>query len=332
MNSLPESPAEFPREPLAFYNLSLVSRRSIPAWLLSFALHTLLLVAMLFLLQQFSRGAADVENRTGGIVLVDAQSESTEYLSEGEVEQTSSESKQHQSPPPLPTDAELPPDLPGMAVNSTPITGVGDDFSDALSGADSMLDGPSSNRPTGGKITTEVFGVKGTGSRFVYVFDRSASMEGFEGRPLRAAKKQLLQSLESLGETHQFQIVFYNDQTKTFSPDPGPVHLVLASEKNKQKATRFVESIRGESGTNHMDALKTALLFGPDVVFLLTDAEGGFTASELSTVGSWNRSGAIINSIEFGVGSRGSSDRSLEQLSRLSGGQYIYKNVQTFRD
>ena len=156
-------------------------------------------------------------------------------------------------------------------------------------------------------------------------------MEDLGGRPLRAAKRQLLESLNSLGETHQFQIIFYNDQTKVFQPEPGQSLMTFADESSKKRARSFVASMGGKGGTDHLRALKLALSFAPDVVFLLTDAEGGFTSRELRDISSWNRSGAIINAIEFGVGGRG-VDRSLERVAIESTGQYIYKDVRSFRD
>jgi hypothetical protein len=61
----------------------------------------------------------------------------------------------------------------------------------------------------------------------------------------------------------------------------------------------------------------------------LTDAEGGFTKSQLREIGRMNRTGAIINAIEFGE-SRG-KDRSLESVAINSGGQYVFKNINTLR-
>lgn len=306
-------------------------RRTIPAWLLSFSLHVVLLFCLLLLLHRFSRGASQVENRAGGIVLVDVISETTEYLSEGEVAEASAAAQSEATPPPAPAE-DRPPDLPGLEVAPLAGDGVGQQLAEELSGADGLLEGMSSNRPIGGQVTTEVFGVKGTGSRFIYVFDRSASMEGYEGRPLRAAKQELLKSLESLGETHRFQIIFYNDQTRIFQPEGGAARLVEATDLMKEKGTRFVQSIRGDRGTNHMSALQLALSFGPDVIFLLTDAEGGFTKREMDMLARWNRAGTVINAIEFGVGRKSDSDRSLQQLARENGGQYTYKNVLSFRD
>ena len=306
--------------------------RKLPAWVLSFVLHACLFGVLLLMMVQVNNGAGEVENRTGGIVLIDQTSDTTEYLDAGDVSE-SAQNQPQSSPPPATVAEELPPDLPGFATGQSPLTGVGDDLTQSNSGAESLTFGNSSNRPFGGKVTTEVFGVKGTGSRFVYVFDRSASMEDLGGKPLRAAKRQLLESLDSLGELHQFQIIFYNNDTKMFRGDRGAANLAFANELNKSRAQRFVTSIRGEGGTDHVSALKLALSLGPDVVFLLTDAEGGFTTADLIDIGGWNRSGAVINAIQFGIGNgRGNTENSLRAVARESRGQYIYKDVRSFRD
>ncbi len=311
-------------------NLEVVPRRVVPAWLMSFLLHTLVLVLILWSMHRFTRGAAEVDNRTGGIVLVKADSQTTEYLSEGEVEKadTASEAAAAANP----AETELPPDLPGLPSLDASVSATGEALSESLNTAEGMLEGTNPLKNIGGKVTTEVFGVKGTGSVFVYVFDRSASMEGYEGKPLRAAKQELLKSLDSLGDRHQFQIIFYNDETRIFNPEGRHTDLVFATEPMKARAHRFVQSIRGERGTNHMKALKEALAFGPDVIFLLTDAEGGFTPNELRLIQNWNRAGSAINAIEFGVGTSSGNDQSLQRLAAENGGHYLYKNVLTFRE
>lgn len=309
-------------------NEQIVPDRMIPAWLLSFLLHTAIFVALFFAVRTVHRGAADEDTRDAGIVLVKADSEKTEYLTEGEVEEANAAAQSASSPPPLSADQELPPDLPGMNAAENPVTGVGEELMQSLPGAEGLLEG-TNNKSIGGKVTTEVFGIKGTGSQFVYVFDRSASMSGYNSKPLRAAKQQLLTSLNSLGKNHQFQIIFYNDSTKIFDPNPGEPEMMFADEKTKKIAQNFVRGMDADRGTDHLNALRLALSFGPDVIFLLTDAEGGFTPGELRRVADWNRSGAVINAIEFGVGSSRGNDRSLEALAREQGGTYIYKNILT---
>ncbi len=307
-----------------------VRNRRLPAWMMSVLLHSLVFAVMVLLLNSTNQGVGDTENRTGGIVLVDARSDTTEYLDEGEVldssESAMEQQQQQQSPPPLAITSELPPDLPGLDAAPTPIIGNGDGLLESFPTAESMIDVPSPNLQIGGKVTTEVFGVKGTGSRFVYVFDRSKSMEGYDSRPLIAARQALLKSLDSLAENHQFQIVFYNDGVTVFNPD-GRAGMCFATDDNKKLATTFVESIRGDRGTDHLNALKHAFRLAPDVIFLLTDAEGGFTTAELREVSHLNRSAAVINTIEFGE--RKGGDGSLQKLSTQSGGQYLFKNVKS---
>ncbi len=306
----------------------ILPNRRIPAWLLSVCLHTLLFWGILLAFQAVQRGASEVENRAGGIVLVDITASSTEYLSEGEVNDNSSAANTEQSPPPLAAVNELPPDLPGLDSSALPITGVGDALAESLPGADSLIAGPAPNRQIGGKITTEVFGIKGTGSKFVYVFDRSKSMEGFSARPLMAAKQELIKSLQSLTNNHQFQIVFYNDGITVFKPDTLN-SMYFADEANKTDAVRFVNGMQGDRGTDHLNALKYAFRLGPDVIFLLTDAEGGFTTAELREASELNRSAAIINAIEFGE--RRGGDHSLESLAIQSGGQYLFKDIRSLQ-
>lgn len=78
-----------------------------------------------------------------------------------------------------------------------------------------------------------------------------------------------------------------------------------------------------------MKALAEAFKLGPDVIFFLTDAEGGFTEADLQEIGRRNRSAAVINTIEFGE--RRLHNHSLEAVARDSGGQYIFKNINTLR-
>ena len=81
-----------------------------------------------------------------------------------------------------------------------------------------------------------MFGVSGEGHKFVYVFDRSGSMDGHGGAPLAAAKAELISSLKDLGQVHQFQIIFYNEQPRIFSPTGVLGRLVFGTEQNKNLA------------------------------------------------------------------------------------------------
>jgi hypothetical protein len=186
---------------------------------------------------------------------------------------------------------------------------------------------PPSSRVRGGMARTGVFGVEGEGHKFVYVFDRSGSMDGHGGAPLVAAKSELVASLNDLGQTHQFQIIFYNEQPRIFNPAGRAGRLVFGTEQNKNLARRFVGSITASGATRHLEALEMALGLGPDVIFFLTDAdEPRMSAADLARIAQRNR-GTSINAIEFGYGARRESDNFLVALARQNGGKHVYIDV-----
>ncbi len=53
---------------------------------------------------------------------------------------------------------------------------------------------------------TSVFGIEGTGSRFVYIFDRSSSMNGYGGLPMANAKKRIDQEPSELRQSTSVSI------------------------------------------------------------------------------------------------------------------------------
>jgi hypothetical protein len=126
-----------------------------------------------------------------------------------------------------------------------------------------------------------VFGVEGTGNKFVYVFDRSASMEG---APLAAAKRQLIASLKSLDTVHQFHIIFFNQRLKSMDITGGGRRIAFATDRNKQLATKFVGSVTADGGTDRFMALKRAIAFQPDVIFFLSDADDPMSSSEMAEI------------------------------------------------
>ncbi len=178
-----------------------------------------------------------------------------------------------------------------------------------------------------GEAHTGVFGIEGQGFKFIYVFDRSGSMDGHGGTPLAAAKTQLLASLDDLGQTHQFQIIFYNEHPRIFNPGGATGRLVFANDQNKALARRFVGGITADGGTEHEEALVTALKMAPDVIFFLTDADDPqLSTKQLARIERLNR-GTSINAIEFGYGPRLERENFLVALARQNGGRHIYVDV-----
>ncbi len=179
---------------------------------------------------------------------------------------------------------------------------------------------------------TKVFGLEAQGNKFAYVFDRSDSMGDNGGKPLRAAKTELLASLNQLDEHNQFYIIFYNEEPKLFNPGPTKGQLVFATKENKQAAADFVASITADDGTNHMNALMEAIRLRPDVIFLLTDGEAkdDLTPAQLDRIDRTNGGSASINVIQFGAAARPGS--SLTTLAKQNRGQSVFINPNKLAD
>jgi len=306
------------------------ARRPVSAWLMSLLVHAGLFVTLALTLKMVPRGVAVEPDRSVGIVLVHQQEGKREYFDSPLDDATEQQPTAATFSSALPTDSEVPVDL------SDALPGV-----EQLAGglADSILDatkltGDGSPRRGGiqGGTSTKVFGITGTGSKFVYVFDRSGSMDGYGGRPLQAAKLELSRSLDDLQRVHQFQIIFYNDKPRIFEPRPGKPELVWGDDEGKQLAKQFVERITASGGTNHLDALKLALGMRPDVVFFLTDAdEPRLTSTDLANIRRWNYRTAI-HTIEFGFGPTDRRDNFLRRLARQNGGQHAYVDISRLRN
>lgn len=176
---------------------------------------------------------------------------------------------------------------------------------------------------------TQVFGLHSRGMRFVYVFDRSSSMEG---GLLSAAKRELIASLQALDGRHQFQIIFYNERPQLMpSVHGGGPRMAFADEPGKRLAASFVGGVFADGGTSHLQALEMALALKPDVIFFLTDAEEPqMRAEELAMVRRMNR-GTRINTIEFGVGDQKPAINFLQALALQNGGQHAYVDVRRLR-
>ena len=199
-----------------------------------------------------------------------------------------------------------------------------------------LQQGTSNNPGSGigtGETTLQIFGTSGKGTKFVYVFDRSASMDG---RPIQRAKAELIRSLDSLGEFHQFNIIFYSGTWQLWRSGRGRM-LVFATPPEKDDARRFVESITAVGGTRHFEPLMEAVAHRPDVIFFLTDGESkdDLRADQLREIERLNSRagrGAQINVIQFGSGGlTDSPSRSLQQLATDNHGQYDYVNVDLLR-
>ena len=316
-----------------------VQSRPAPPLLLSFGLHLLLLILIGWVASRAPKGSGELRDRQIGIAMVHRLPDRDQYeevsVERRETDAVSpAEAESASAAAAPPADVSPPIDLQGIlsAMQSTPApqsgTGIagdsqldGDAFGDA--------EGTSTRLPQGKQATARVFGVSGSGTRFVYVFDRSDSMNGFGGLPLRSAKRELIRSLNSLSPQQQFQIIFYNENVKPFQMAGAPMTMVSGEPGNLKRAERYVQSIQAFGGTKHKGALLMALRMSPDVIFFLTDAHiPRLSSVELNLIRNRTEgSGTTIHAIEFGSRGGPAADSFLKDLAAMNNGQYQYVDV-----
>jgi hypothetical protein len=229
-------------------------------------------------------------------------------------------------PPPVDVTAALPGAMLASANPGGPNLGGA---SGGVSGGGGLLNAPHKPGGSHGKYArTHIYGTTGEGSTFVYVFDRSSSMQGGGYDLLASAKRELLASLDDLGEDHRFQIIFYNERPTKMDLGRGFAGLVFAQQRSKELARKFVESIDAAGGTRHFEALKEALRLKPDVIFFLTDAdEPGMSDGQLSLIRHLNGGHTKINTIEFGERPQPRRNNFLARIAQENGGEYVYMDV-----
>lgn len=303
------------------------NRTTLPSWLISMVLHVVLVLVLgwSFALTP-PEGAAEDRTAQVGIVLKLRDGDTELYQDQQQAGATAAaapsslEDLLSEQPPSDPSDA-LPSSMAVIGPGALEPGGVG-----TAEGADA---GPAGNRSlAGGRARTSVFGVEGEGHKFVYVFDRSASMGGPGRNALGAAKAQLIASLGSLEDTHQFQIIFYNEQPRLFNPTGQPNKLSFATGANKRLAARFAGGILAAGSTEHEAALLAAIRLQPDVIFLLTDAdEPKLWPRQLDKIRRLTAGRTSIHAIEFGFGPQTDDDNFLVRLARQNNGRHGYVDI-----
>lgn len=312
----------------------LVDRRTHAlAWGASLTLHAVLTASVVWVGgRQAADGASDEPTREVGIVLRRSDEPPTPFAAEP------AEEPEPIAPVDPPTvdpaeraaeDAALAPspfsELLDELVAEQPTEGAGPQAAAGADGPPNDFRGAGRPELPIGQTRVRVFGVEGVGSRFVYAFDRSISMSG---APLRAAKSELIASLEALDATHRFQTLFFNTRVSAFDLTSGQRRIAFGTDENKRRAERFVRGVTADGGTDRYNALRRALRFGPDVVFFLTDAEDPMTPRELRDVLDEASGSVAIQVIEFGKGPWLGRRNFLVELAEQTGGGHTYVDTE----
>jgi hypothetical protein len=324
----------------------------LPSWLSSFVFH-LMMVLMLALLV-FGNGAGrgngvgiDIQAGNGGDDLSNGGSPLQEAV---ETPSELSEPVEELSDVPS-ADALVPDvteDIPDIKMNElapTPsLAALGATGGGGIGGGEGEGEGDGEGIARGGMglgispVRTEVFGLRAEGGRFVYVFDRSESMnsvltfssEGeavFSITPLDAAKAELKRSLQDLQQGNEFGIVFYNHSPWVFTIGRRNNSMLVATPGNKRKALQFIDSMYGFGKTAHMKPLEIALKMKPDVIFLLTDGErkDDLMKDELEKLKRLNEHNTQINVIQFCY--QEMDGGSLVELAEQHHGKHVFFNI-----
>ena len=300
--------------------------QKLPAWIGSIFFHAvvLLLVLLWFSASPTQKSAEGVRNAVGSIVIqpssVGRQTDSSADLLADESERLTAELEALSS-----ANLHTLPAIPALAPG--PHQNVQNPGSASATDITESFQGTSGNVKAGaGEAIVKIFETEGKGTKFVYVFDCSGSMEG---KRMQMAKAELIRSLDSLGDHHQFNIIFYCGTHQLWRPGR---RLIFATEIEKRGAIRYIGGIIADGGTYHYQPLKEAIAHRPDVIFFLTDGEkqDDLTSAQLNDIERENSRfgrGTQINVIQFGGGFTDSKSSVLEQLAVQNHGQYKYVNV-----
>ena len=184
------------------------------------------------------------------------------------------------------------------------------------------------------------FGTASRGNKFVFIIDKSGSMEGDR---LAAAKEELCRTLKGLKATDKFMVYFFSDNAEPMpmparamlsffsnNAEPMPARAMLSgTPKNIRWAVKWVRTRSVQGGTDPRQALHLCFDLRPDTVWLLTDGiflqrPGLKPVTDL--IRELNKKDEVrVNTIGFHR-DRKAVDRSLNPIAAANGGTFRFVN------
>jgi hypothetical protein len=159
------------------------------------------------------------------------------------------------------------------------------------------------------------------GQTVVFVLDRSASMgermSGFDR--FAHARAMIVDRLRRLAPSNRFQIVAYNGQAELLRLSD-QADVPDASGPHRDQAERWLAGLEAEGRSDHLGALRRALLCQPDVIYWFTDGDdlGPEFVRKLSP---FLRGRARLNTVAL-TPCRDPAVNPLRELAQLTGGVY----------
>ncbi|MEX0655107.1 MAG: vWA domain-containing protein [Phycisphaeraceae bacterium] len=181
-----------------------------------------------------------------------------------------------------------------------------------------------------GQFGTGMFGVRGNARQLVFCIDASGSL--IDTLPHVIA--ELKESIQNLSEQQQFTVVFFQADDVIEVPPPG---LRDATSTNKQRVIEWVDldayNVIPGGRSNPVNAIRRAMRYRPDLVYLLSDNITGSGRYEISQrdllreIERANTANTKINTIQFLYPDRlaeGGGRGTMELIARRSGGIYRF--------
>jgi hypothetical protein len=208
--------------------------------------------------------------------------------------------------------------------------GMDDDFNAGFGSGDGDGDG-------GGG--SSFFGTGRPGKRVVYIVDFSLSMESdvvTGGTRLAALKKELVRSIDALGDKMNFSVIFFSHNAWSFEvegPKPADrgwnglnetpsVNWYPALANVKQRFISRIEAMPAHGNTSWYPPLKMAFNMkpAPDTIYLLSDGEPRDYDQVLDEMDEINPSRIPVDTIAFEL--PGTPARYMMDISKATGGKF----------
>lgn len=261
-----------------------------------------------------------VEDESGTLdILAASASKSGKSPAEGGAEESSSDNS-------FVVEAKIE-DLPGYQETKEPapvVHPLAKGANQEVVGAGTNKQGTGASSPNGTGSSTGIgnkslFPTVGADHSIVYLIDQSISM-GLSGG-LELAKRQVIQCVEGLPDSARFQVIFYTNHQVDLLKIDGEPGLLHASDSIKAKARPLINRQVAKDGTQHLEALMTALRLKPKVIVLITDADD-LSPDLVKKITSLNEQRCIIHTIELSEGRKGDAVSLLAMLATRNGGKY----------